>query len=178
MKKTIGNIFVALMFLVLYLPLVVMVVFSFNSSSSVYAMKGFSFKWYAELFRNADIMAALRHTLFLAVTSALIATVIGTAAAVYIYYVRNKAYKSALNTVTNIPMMNPDIVTGVSLMLLFVFVGQFLRRSGDPLNAVTLLIAHITFNILRRPRRTSDQRRSKPSSAWCCLPSCRASPPG
>ena len=146
MKKAIGNIFVVLMYLVLYLPLIVMVVFSFNSGSSPYVLKGFSFKWYAELFRSEDIMNALKNTLILAVLSAVIATVVGTAAAVYIYHVRNRAWKNTLNTVTNIPMMNPDIVTGVSLMLLFVFVGRLLGSTA-PLNFFTLLIAHITFNL-------------------------------
>ena len=147
MKKTIGNLFMGLIYLILYLPLIVMLIFSFNSGRSTSVFKGFSFKWYAELFTNsADIGVPVRNTLFLAVLSAAVATVIGTAAAVYIYYVRNKAWKSALNTVTNIPMMNPDIVTGVSLMLLFVFVGRLVGALNS-LNFFTLLIAHITFNI-------------------------------
>ena len=147
MKKVIGNIFVGLMYFVLYLPLLIMVIFSFNAGRSTSVFKGFSFKWYAELFTNSsDIGIPVRNTLFLAVLSAVIATVIGTAAAVYIYYVKNKAWKSALNTVTNIPMMNPDIVTGVSLMLLFVFVGRLVGALNS-LNFFTLLIAHITFNI-------------------------------
>ena len=147
MKKTIGNIFVGLMYLILYLPLLVMVVFSFNAGSSTSVFKGLSFKWYVELFTNStDVGVPVRNTLILAVVSAVIATVIGTAAAVYIYYVRSKLWKNTLNTVTNIPMMNPDIVTGVSLMLLFVFVGRLIGAVNS-LNFFTLLIAHITFNI-------------------------------
>ena len=147
MKKVLGNIFMAIIYFILYLPLIVMLIFSFNAGRSTSVFKGFSFKWYAELFTNsADIGVPVRNTLFLAVLSAAVATVIGTAAAVYIYYVRNKAWKSALNTVTNIPMMNPDIVTGVSLMLLFVFVGRLVGALNS-LNFFTLLIAHITFNI-------------------------------
>ena len=84
MKKVIGNIFVGLMYFVLYLPLLIMVIFSFNSGRSTSVFKGFSFKWYAELFTNSsDIGIPVRNTLFLAVLSAVIATVIGTAAAVY-----------------------------------------------------------------------------------------------
>ena len=147
MKKAIGNLFMALIYLILYLPLIGMVFFSFNSGRSTSVFKGFSLKWYAELFTNSsEIGVPVRNTLFLAVLSAVIATVIGTAAAVYIYYVKSKAWKGALNTVTNIPMMNPDIVTGVSLMLLFVFVGR-LAGAVNSLNFATLLIAHITFNI-------------------------------
>ena len=147
MKKVIGNIFVGLLYFILYLPLIVMVVFSFNSGRGTTVLQGFSFKWYRELFSNSsDLMVPLRNTLLLAALSAVIATVIGTAAAVYIYYVKSKAWKNTLNTVTNIPMMNPDIVTGVSLMLLFVFVGRLIGAANS-LNFFTLLIAHITFNI-------------------------------
>ena len=147
MKKAVGNIFVGLVYFLLYLPLIVMLVFSFNSGRSTSVFQGFSFKWYAELFTNSsDVGIPVRNTLFLAVLSAVIATVIGTVAAVYIYYVRSKTWKNALNTVTNIPMMNPDIVTGVSLMLLFVFVGRLVGALNS-LNFFTLLIAHITFNI-------------------------------
>ena len=147
MKKVLGNIFMAIIYFILYLPLIVMLIFSFNAGRSTSVFKGFSFKWYAELFTNsAEVGVPVRNTLILAVLSAVIATVIGTAAAVYIYYVRSKAWKNTLNTVTNIPMMNPDIVTGVSLMLLFVFVGRLVGALNS-LNFFTLLIAHITFNI-------------------------------
>ncbi len=147
MKKAIGNIFVGIIYFLLYLPLLVMVIFSFNEGRSTSVFKGFSGKWYIELFTNSsDIGIPVRNTLFLAVLAAVIATVIGTAAAVYIYYVRSKTWKNTLNTVTNIPMMNPDIVTGVSLMLLFVFVGRLVGALNS-LNFFTLLIAHITFNI-------------------------------
>ena len=146
MKKAIGNIFVGLMYFLLYVPLAVMVFFSFNSARSTSVFKGFSLKWYAELFSSSTTMTVLRNTLVLAVLSAVIATVVGTAAAIYIYYLRSPAWKSLINLVTNIPMMNPDIVTGVSLMLLFVFVGRLIGAANS-LNFGTLLIAHITFNL-------------------------------
>ena len=146
MKKTAGNVFIALIYILLYAPLLVMVFFSFNSAKSTSVFQGFSLKWYRELFSSSNTITALQNTLILAVTSALIATVIGTAAAVYIYYVKNKAWKNTLDMVTNIPMMNPDIVTGVSLMLLFVFVGRLLGLSNS-LSFGTLLIAHVTFNL-------------------------------
>ncbi len=146
MKKSLGNIFLALIYIILYAPLLVMVLFSFNSARSTSVFQGFSLKWYIELFNSSTAMTALKNTLILAVVSALIATVIGTAAAVYIYYLRNKAWKSTLNFITDIPMMNPDIVTGVSLMLLFVFVGRLVGAQNS-LSFGTLLIAHVTFNL-------------------------------
>ena len=146
MKKATGNVFIALIYILLYAPLLVMVFFSFNSAKSTSVFQGFSLKWYRELFSSSNTITALQNTLILAVTSALIATVIGTAAAVYIYYVKNKAWKNTLDMVTNIPMMNPDIVTGVSLMLLFVFVGRLLGLSNS-LSFGTLLIAHVTCNL-------------------------------
>lgn len=146
MKKTFGNIFIALIYIILYAPLLVMVFFSFNEAKSTTVFTGFSLKWYAELFSSSNTMTALRNTLVLAVTSAIVATVIGTAAAVYMYKLRNRAWKASLDMVTNLPMMNPEIVTGVSMMLLFVFIGRLLG-SVNSLNFGTLLIAHVTFNL-------------------------------
>lgn len=146
MKKTAGNIFAALIYILLYAPLLVMVFFSFNDAKSTSVFKGFSLKWYKELFASSNTITALKNTLILAVASAVIATIIGTAAAVYIYYLKNKAWKTTVNMVTDIPMMNPDIVTGVSLMLLFVFVGRIIGLTNS-LSFATLLIAHVTFNL-------------------------------
>lgn len=146
MKKFAGNLFIGIIYTILYAPLLVMVLFSFNSSKSTANFTGFSLKWYRELFSSGSSMEALKNTLVLAVLSAVIATVLGTMAAVYIYYVRNKAWRGTVNLVTNIPMMNPDIVTGVSLMLLFVFVGRLIGATNS-LSFGTLLIAHITFNL-------------------------------
>lgn len=135
-----------LMFSFLYAPIAVMIVFSFNSSNSTYVFKGLSFKWYEELFSSSLTITALKNTLLLAVLSAVIATVFGTLAAVGIYNMRSKMLKSTVMGVTNIPMMNPDVVTGVSLMLLFVFIGRALSLNNS-LSFYTLLIAHITFNL-------------------------------
>ena len=146
MKKHSGNIFIGIIYFLLYAPLLVMVFFSFNEAKSTSVFTGFSLKWYRELFASSTTMTALKNTLILAVLSSVIATVIGTAAAVYIYYLRKKWWKNTLDIVTNIPMMNPDIVTGVSLMLLFVFVGRLVGATNS-LSFITLLIAHITFNL-------------------------------
>ena len=144
--KVADGIITSLIYVFLYAPLLIMVLFSFNSGRSTSVFEGFSFKWYVEMFSRSDIMNALKNTLILAVLSSAIATVLGTVAAVGIYNLKNKYVQSTMMTVTNIPMMNPDIVTGVSLMLLFVFVGTMVG-SADKLNFFTLLIAHITFNL-------------------------------
>jgi spermidine/putrescine transport system permease protein len=132
-------------FALLYAPILVLLLFSFNRAGSLNHFSTFSLYWYRELFRDAAALTALRNSLVLAVSSSLIATVIGTLAALGIDRTKSKFLKGSLTSVTNIPMMNPDIVTGVSMMLLFVFVGTALRVSGDKLNFWTILIAHVTF---------------------------------
>lgn len=144
--KAVGRIFNAFIYLFLYAPLFVMMFFSFNESKSTSVFTGFSLKWYEEMFSNRDTMAALRNTLILALLSADIATVLGTLAAVGIYRMKSRVACGLVMNVTNIPMMNPDIVTGVSLMLLFVFVGRIIGAT-DSLSFLTLLIAHVTFNL-------------------------------
>lgn len=144
--KKFGRLCSVLMFIFLYAPIAVMIFFSFNSSRSTYIFSGFSLKWYGELFSSSATLNALKNTLILATFSALIATLLGTLAAVGIYNMRSKVGKSAIMTVTNIPMMNPDVVTGVSMMLLFVFIGRLIGAS-QYLSFYTILIAHITFNL-------------------------------
>lgn len=144
--KTMIRIYTVLVFAFLYLPIAMMVLFSFNSINSTGVFGGFSLRWYVELFRDTETLSALRNTLLLAVASSLIATVIGTAAAVGIDKMRLRWLKSLTLTVTNIPMTNPEIVTGVSMMLLFVFAKNLVKASGV-LGFWTILIAHITFNL-------------------------------
>lgn len=136
--------YMVLVFIFLYAPMAVMAVFSFNESASTYQFTSFSLKWWSEMFSNDAAMDALKNTLILAVCSCIISTIIGTMAAVGIYNYRNKRLKSVVMTVTNVPMMNPEIVTGISMMLLFVFAGTLIGRS-DSLNFWSLLIAHVTF---------------------------------
>ncbi len=138
--------YLIIIFMILYVPILVLGVYSFNASNSTSVLTGFSIKWYGELLRDAETIAALKNTVVLAVISSVVSTVLGTVAAVGINYSRSKYYKKALMTTTNIPMMNPDIVTGISMMLLFVFVGSALGISGI-LGFSTLLIAHITFQL-------------------------------
>ncbi len=144
--KSVSKIYTALIMLFLYAPIAVMIVFSFNSSSSLASLDGFSLKWYKELFESETVLTALYNTLVLAVSSAVISTVVGTAAAVGINKIRSKQAKGIIMGVSNIPMMNPDIVTGIAMALLFTFAMNLLG-----LNSIfgfwTVLIAHITFNL-------------------------------
>ncbi len=144
--RTSQKIYTALIFFFLYAPIGILILFSFNSSNSTGVFEGFSLRWYRELLSDKATLNALKNTLILAVSSSAIATVIGTAAAVGISRMKKQYVKGALMTVTNVPMMNPDIVTGISMMLLFVFVGTLLHFDNN-LSFWTLLIAHITFNL-------------------------------
>ncbi len=139
MANVLKKIYIALIFIFLYAPMAVLIVLSFNASKSRSKWGGFTLQWYAKLFSDASIMEALGTTLLLAVLSALISTFIGTIAALSIM-----SYKKGMRTiiigVTNIPMLNAEIVTGISLMLLFIF---FKVKFGF----TTILLAHITFNI-------------------------------
>lgn len=144
MKKRFSSIYIALILVFLFAPIAVLVFFSFNEGSSTSVFTGFSLKWYAELFKNSEILDALKNSLILAVASSTIATVLGTAAAFGIHHMKNKWLKQSVMTATNIPMMNPEIITGISLMFLFVFVGTAIGLQTK-LNFWTMLIAHVTF---------------------------------
>ena len=135
-----------IIFVILYLPIAILILFSFNDTANTGIFTGFSTYWYKELFKSGEAFVALRNTLVLALSSAAISTVIGTAAAVGINKMKNKYVKSSVLSVTNVPMMNPDIVTGISMMLLFVFVGTRIGLS-EKLSFWTLLIAHVTFQL-------------------------------
>ncbi|MEG1743337.1 MAG: ABC transporter permease, partial [Clostridia bacterium] len=140
-----SKLYMAIIFILLYAPIIVLIFFSFNESNSMSVFSGFSLKWYKELFAKEETMNSLFNTIILAVSSSVIATIIGTSAAVGIHNIKNRYIKSSIMSITNIPMMNPDIVTGVSLMLLFAFVGTLIGQGI--LGFWTLLIAHVTFNI-------------------------------
>ena len=142
--KPIAKIYTGLIMLFLFAPILILLVFSFNEAKSLSVFSGFSFHWYEELFRDSDTLESVKNTLVLAVSAALISTAMGTAAAVGMYRLRNRYLRLALDTATNIPMINPDIITGISLMLMFVFVGR-LFGAATSLNFWTILIAHVTF---------------------------------
>ena len=144
--KFLSRFYMAVIFLLLYAPIVVLIVFSFNESGSLSEISGFTFMWYEELFQDEEALTSLWNSLILAVSSSVIATIIGTFGALGVHRMKNRSVKSAINTTTNIPMMNPDIVTGVSMMLLFVAVAALLN--ADHLFGFwTMLLAHVTFNL-------------------------------
>lgn len=144
--KRFSRFYIGLILFLLFAPIAVMIFFSFNAGKSTAVFTGFSLKWYAELFKNGEILNALRNSLILAIASSIIATVIGTSAAFGIHHMKKKHTRQALMTVTNIPIMNPEIITGISMMFLFVFVGGLLGLSTK-LNFWTMLIAHVTFSL-------------------------------
>lgn len=138
-NKISRRIYLALIAIFMYAPIITLIVLSFNKSKSRSKWGGFTLKWYAGLFENETIMAALRNTLLIATLSAVIATVIGTAACIAINAMKKKG-RTLWMGVTNIPMLNAEIVTGISLMLIFIVL-------GIKFGFMTILIAHITFNI-------------------------------
>ena len=142
--KAASKVYTALPFVFLFAPIVILLIFSFNEAKSLSVFSGFSLKWYHELLNDEATLESVRNTLLLAVSAMVISTVMGTAASVGIYRLRSRWLRSALNTVTDIPMTNPDIITGISLMLMFVFVGRLFGLSQS-LSFWTMLIAHVTF---------------------------------
>ena len=142
--KHVSRIYTALILLFLFAPIAILLVFSFNSSKSLSVFSSFSMHWYRELFRDSETLSSVKNTLILAVSASIISTVMGTAAAVGMHRLKKRYLRVAMDAVTNIPMINPDIITGISLMLMFDFVGRFFGAATS-LNFGTMLIAHITF---------------------------------
>ena len=159
-KNSLGNrILIGVVFFFLYAPILLLIFYSFNAADSSVVWKGFSLRWYAKLFQNQLIIKSVYNTLLVSVLATLIATVVGTLSAIGLYSMRRK-FREPLLTINNIPMMNADIVTGVSLCLLFVAAFGAWNGFVDWMETTyrltaprlyqgfgTLLIAHITFNI-------------------------------
>ena len=144
--KVLSRIYIPLIFILLYLPIIIVILFSFNEAGSMSHFEGVSLTWYAELFEDETALAALGNSLYLAVVSSVIATAIGTFAAYGIYKMRTRWLSAAVRSVTNIPMMNPDIVTGVSMMLLFV-AAVSIPFLPITFGRLTMVIAHTTFSL-------------------------------
>ena len=142
MKKT-NKLITVLIFIFLYIPMAVLIIGSFNTGKSLSHFEGFTLKQYAELFKDQDLLALLGNSLLISTLATAVATAFGTFAAVGIYNLKPKMRK-AIMSLTNIPMTNPDIVTGISLSLLFVFLGTGMLGQKQSLNFWTLLIAHVT----------------------------------
>ncbi len=143
--KRAGKLLTFLVFAFLYAPILLLVAASFNAGSDLSVFKGLTLENYGELFRDGRLLSLLLNSVIIALLSSLIATVLGTAAAVGVNKMGRRA-RAAIINITNIPMTNPEIVTGISLALLFAFAGRlFAIRSV--FGFTTLLIAHITFNL-------------------------------
>lgn len=139
MRKAARRIYIVLIFLFLYAPIGTLMVLSFNASKSRAKWGGFTLKWYASLFENEDILQALVNTLAIALLSSVFATIIGTIACIAMQNMKKKN-RTIMLGITNIPMLNAEIVTGISLMLLYIII-------GIKFGFLTILLSHITFNI-------------------------------
>lgn len=128
------------MYIFLYLPIITLAVFSFNDSKSMAKWNGFSLKWYEKLLSDSRIMDALYYTLLVAIIASVVATIIGTITAIGIHKMRKGKIKGLLLNVNYLPVLDPDIVTGVALMSLFVFI-------NIEFGFTTMLLSHIVFNI-------------------------------
>ena len=144
--KRANRLITVLIFIFLYIPMVVLIAASFNTGKNITHFDGFTLQQYVKLFKDDSLLELLRNSLIVSVLASFIATAFGTVAAVGINGLNPKLRKAAMS-LTNIPMTNPDIVTGVSLSLLFVFVGSKLLGQRNSLTFWTLLIAHVTFNL-------------------------------
>lgn len=136
-----SKLYMLLIFLFLYAPIAVFIVLSFNENNSATNIEGFTFKWYAEVFRDRILMDSLKNSLIIASLAALISTILGTVASIGMYNFKG-APRKLFQTLSNIPIINPEIVTGFSLMLFFTFLGNF---AGFEMGFLTVLLAHIGF---------------------------------
>jgi len=139
LKKFFAGTYLGLMLAFLYAPILILIVYSFNQSKTLGNWTGFTFDWYARLFQTPEITDALAVTLSVAAISSVVSTVLGTAGAIGLHAMKRRSYV-VIENISQLPMVNPDLVTGISLMLLFLFIGL---RDGY----TRLIIAHITFNL-------------------------------
>ena len=139
MKQFFKKCYLAIILIFLYIPIVVLICQSFNAGKSRAKWEGFSFHWYEQLFSNSSIMSALWVTVSIAVIATIVATILGTLAAIGIYSMKKRP-QAVMMTITNLPNTMPDIVTGISLMLLFIF-------AKVDRGYVTMALAHITFDV-------------------------------
>jgi len=144
--KKVNRIITILIFIFLYAPMAVLLVGSFNTGKDLTQFEGFTLMQYVEVFRDRSLLTLLGNSLLISILASGIATAFGTVAAVGIHSLKPRLRKTVMN-LTNIPMTNPDIVTGISLSLLFVFVGSKMLGQRNSLTFWTLLIAHITFSL-------------------------------
>lgn len=151
-RNTARRIYLFLIFVFLYAPIVTLMVLSFNASKTRAKWDGFTFKWYGALLQNADILQALFHTLSIALIASLVATVVGTIACIAIINMKRRS-RSIIMGITNIPMLNADIVTGISLMLLFISLGFRFGFGTILLSHITFCIPYVILNVMPRLRQ-------------------------
>ena len=151
-KMTFSKIYTSIIFLFLYIPIGVLIVNSFNASKSRTVWTGFTLDWYAKLFHNETIMTSLLNTLVVALIASVVATILGTAAALGIYNMNSVARKFIMN-ITLIPNVNPEIVTGVSLMLLFVFLKVEFGFTTLILSHITFCVPYVILNVMPKLRQ-------------------------
>ena len=152
MRKTVQRIYTFLVMAFLYIPIAVLIVNSFNSSKSRTVWTGFTLDWYKRLFTNDTIKSSLGNTLLIAFIASVIATVIGTLAAIGIYSMKSWA-KSLIINITYLPMLNPDIITGVSLMLLFVSMNVNFGYATLIMSHITFCIPYVILNVMPKLRQ-------------------------
>lgn len=153
MKKTIlQKIYIALIFIFLYAPIVTLIVLSFNGSRTRAKWGGFTLKWYGALFRNRDILQALFNTLLIALIAALVSTLIGTITCIAIMSLKKRS-RAIVMGITNIPMLNAEIVTGISLMLLFISFGFRFGLGTILLSHITFCIPYVILSVMPRMRQ-------------------------
>lgn len=148
MKKILSRIYLVFIFILLYAPIAVLIIFSFNSSRTRAKWGGWTLQWYVRMFQDRAIMDALGNTLIIAILSALISTILGLTACISLLKMK-RTRRSMMLSLIDIPMLNAEIVTGICLMLIFIALGQFLSRWGYTVEFgfSTVLIGHITFNL-------------------------------
>ena len=151
-KMTFSKIYTSIIFLFLYIPIGVLIVNSFNASKSRTVWTGFTLDWYSKLFHNETIMTSLLNTLVVALIASVVATILGTAAAIGIYNMNSVARKFIMN-ITLIPNVNPEIVTGVSLMLLFVFLKVEFGFTTLILSHITFCVPYVILNVMPKLRQ-------------------------
>ncbi|MDP4132889.1 MAG: ABC transporter permease [Bacillota bacterium] len=137
--KALKRFYVLLVYIILYAPIAILILYSFNDSKIRGKFSGFSLRWYKDLFKDGEILRALYYTILCALIASVLSTIIGTITAIGMYKMKKSA-KTVLMNLSYIPMLNPEIVTGVSLMLLFVFLSM--QRGFT-----TMLLAHLVFDI-------------------------------
>ena len=152
MKKHVSRIYMAIIFLFLYSPIAVMAAFSFNASKSRTVWTGFTFDWYSKLFHNETIINSLGVTIIVAVIATVISTILGTLAAIGIFNMKKKS-RSLILKATYLPILNPEIVTGVSLMLLFVFAGVEKGMLTLTLSHIAFCVPYVILNVLPKLRQ-------------------------